>query len=127
MSEIKTTSAERELQAAQAKLHDMSLHLVEASRAAEEWKLKCREANAYTDKAYAELDSWRLKAATAVGAASKLLDERDSLQARPASLLPLYERFFEAWPAYNPDAKFRRAIDISKMDSIAEEIRKARV
>ena len=46
---------------------------------------------------------------------------------RPASLLPLYERFFEAWPAYNPDAKFRRAIDISKMDSIAEEIRKARV
>jgi hypothetical protein len=84
MSEIKTTSAERELQAAQAKLHDMSLHLVEASRAAEEWKLKCREANAYTDKAYAELDSWRLKAATAVGAASKLLDERDSLQARLA-------------------------------------------
>ena len=134
MSEIKTTSAERELQAAQAKLHDMSLHLVEASRAAEEWKLKCREANAYTDKAYAELDSWRLKAATAVGAASKLMDERDALQTRLAlavhhltRLLPLYERFFEAWPAYNPDAKFRRAIDISKMDSIAEEIRKARV
>ena len=84
MSEIKTTSAERELQAAQAKLHDMSLHLVEASRAAEEWKLKCREANAYTDKAYAELDSWRLKAATAIAAGSQLLDERDSLQARLA-------------------------------------------
>ena len=84
MSEIKTTSAERELQAAQAKLHDMSLHLVEASRAAEDWKRKCREANAYTDKAYAELDSWRLKAATAIAAGSQLLDERDSLQARLA-------------------------------------------